>query len=265
MKKILVTGKGSYIGTCFANYMAQFPDYQVDTLDMLGDGWRSADFSGYDAVFHVAGIAHIKETADNAHLYYEVNRDLAAETAQKAKAAGVKQFIFLSSMSIYGLVEGTITAATDPCPNTNYGKSKLQAEEMIAPLHDEHFAVSVLRPPMVYGDGCKGNYQALIKLAKIAPVCPDYVNRRSMVSIQTLCAFVKGLVDDPRSGIFFPQEPSYVCTCRMICDIAAQNGRRLRRTALLNPAVSLVKAVSVKGKKAFGDLIYQDLTELPLP
>lgn len=263
MTNILITGAGSYIGTSFATYLQQWPqDYHVDTVDMIGDTWRHTDFSFYDAVFHVAGIAHIKETAENAHLYYEVNRDLAVETAQKAKDAGVKHFVFLSSMSIYGMVEGIITADTKPNPNSNYGKSKWEAETQIAALCDEHFAVSVLRPPMVYGDGCKGNYQALIKLAKIAPFCPNYTNQRSMVSIDTLCAYVKNLMDCRESGIFFPQEADYVCTCRMIADIAAQNGKKLPLTRLLNPAVSLAK-LTTKGKKAFGNLIYHNLTHLP--
>lgn len=264
MKRILITGKGSYIGTSLASYLQQFPqDYRVNTVDMMGDAWRDTDFSVYDVVFHVAGIAHIKETVENAHLYYEVNRDLAVDTAEKAKKAGVKHFIFLSSMSIYGKIEGVITADTKPDPNSNYGKSKWQAETQIAALCDDSFAVSVLRPPMVYGDGCKGNYQALVKLAKIAPFCPDYTNQRSMVSITTLCTYVKNLIDRCKSGIFFPQEADYVCTCRMIADIAAQNGKKIPLTRLLNPVVSLAKC-TVKGKKAFGNLIYRDLTYLPL-
>ncbi|MBQ0037978.1 MAG: NAD-dependent epimerase/dehydratase family protein [Clostridiales bacterium] len=265
MRSILVTGSSSYIGTAFARYMAPLSDYRVDRISLRSAAWRDADFSQYDVVLHAAGIAHIRETAENAPLYYEVNRDLTADVARKAKESGVKHFIFLSSMSVYGLVEGTITAATRPAPNTNYGKSKLQAEELIAPLCSGQFAVSILRPPMVYGPGCRGNYQSLVKLAKIAPLCPDYENRRSMVSIDTLCAYLKALIDNPRSGIFFPQELAYCCTSRMICDIAAQNGRHLRRTRLLKPAVLLFKATATRGKKAFGNLIYQDLTELPLP
>ena len=103
MKKILITGAGSYIGTSFENYInTNFPDeYTVDTVDMIGGGWKEKDFSPYDAVFHVAGIAHQKENEKNEHLYYEVNRDLAIETAKKSIEDGVKQFVFLSSMSVY--------------------------------------------------------------------------------------------------------------------------------------------------------------------
>ena len=128
MKKILITGANSYIGTSFEKYLKEnYPDeYIVDTVDMIDGSWREKSFAGYDSVFHVAGIAHQKETKKNAHLYYEVNRDLAVETAKKAKSEGVKQFIFLSSMSVYGMDTGVITKETKPNPKSNYGKSKFQ-------------------------------------------------------------------------------------------------------------------------------------------
>ena len=263
MTDILITGAHSYIGTAFAAFLTQWPqDYRVTTLDVHGDTWQKADFSAYDAAFHVAGIAHRRETAENAHLYYEVNRDLAVAVAKKAKRDGVRHFIFLSSMSVYGLVNGIITADTACTPCTHYGKSKLQAENLLASLNDTQFTVSILRPPMVYGDGCKGNYQALLKLAKVLPVCPDYQNQRSMVSIDTLCTYVKNVIDQPAAGFYFPQNADYVCTCRMMADIAAQDGKKLPLSRLLNPAVSLLK-LTHKGKKAFGDLIYRDLDYLP--
>lgn len=257
MKKILITGAGSYIGTSFARYLAQWPEnYRVDTLDMQQENWKEQDFSGYDAVFHVAGIAHIRETEENARLYYTVNRDLAVETARKAKAAGVGQFIFLSSMSVYGIDQGPVAPETLPAPKSNYGKSKLQAEEGIVPLRDESFAVAVLRPPMVYGEGCKGNYRSLEKIAGIVPFFPDYPNVRSMISIENLTEFVRDCVDRRSDGLFCPQDPEYVCTCRMIRDIARKNGRNLPLLKVLNPAVSLAKYCTALGRKAFSDLYY---------
>lgn len=156
MKKILIAGAGSYIGVSFKNYMNQYKnDYIVDTLDLKSKSWRKKNFSDYDVIFHVAGIAHIKETKENTELYYKVNKDLTIEVAKKAKKDKVKQFIFLSSMSVYGLEVGTITSETLPNPNTNYGKSKLMAEEALNKLSDDSFKVVILRPPMVYGEGCK--------------------------------------------------------------------------------------------------------------
>lgn len=159
MKRILITGANSYIGTSFEKWLSQWPDkYTVDTIDMIDGKWRKESFAGYDVVFHVAGIAHIRETKKNRDLYYKVNRDLAYETAKKAKAEGVNQFIFISSMSVYGVDNGVINKNTPLNPKSNYGKSKLQAEKLIKPLCDDNFKVAILRPPMVYGKGCKGNY-----------------------------------------------------------------------------------------------------------
>lgn len=215
MKKILITGANSYIGISFENTMKQFEDYSVDTVDMIGGGWKAKSFAGYDAVFHVAGIAHIKETKENSHLYYDVNRDLAIETAKKAKAEGVKHFVFLSSMSVYGKDTGVITKQTLPRPKSSYGKSKLLAEEGLNALEGDGFVVSVIRPPMVYGKGCKGNFNTLKKLALKLPAFPYLQNERSMIYIENLSLFIKMMIDNPVNGVFFPQNREPVKTVRM--------------------------------------------------
>ncbi len=264
MRNILITGKTGYIAQQLAEYLAWFPDkYRVTSISVRSNTWKELDLSQFDTVVHTAGIVHKKETPENAHLYYEVNRDLTEAVAKKAKADGVRQFILLSSGSVYGLTEGVITENTKPCPVTNYGKSKLQGEEAVTVLRSESFAVAVLRPLMVYGEGCKGNYRTLVKLAQIIPVLPDYRNRRSLVSIETLCAYIKDVIDRQSEGIFFPQEKAYLCTCEMLQAIAEKEGRHLRRCKLLNPAVRILRRTTSVGRKAFGDLIYQDLDVLP--
>lgn len=136
MKRVLITGANSYIGMSFEKWMAKMHpgEFEIDTVDMVGDGWREKDFAGYDVVFHVAGIAHIKENKKNKHLYYEINRDLAVKTAKKAKMAGIRQFIFMSTMSIYGMDTGVITKSTLPQPKNSYGDSKMQAESKLKDL-----------------------------------------------------------------------------------------------------------------------------------
>lgn len=257
MKKILITGAGSYIGTCFEKYMSDFSEYDVEKLDMTEPEWEKTDFSSFDVIYHVAGIAHRKETEENAHLYYDVNRDLTLKVAEKAKKEGVKHFVFLSSMSVYGVEEGVITRETPPSPKSNYGKSKLQAEEGLNSLSDESFSVAVMRPPMVYGEGCKGNYQMLVKFAKILPVFPDYKNERSMIHVDVLSRFVKVLIDGEKSGLFFPQNENYVCTSEMVKEIGRSMGKNIKLLKIMNPAVSILKKFTVQGKKAFGNLIYQ--------
>ena len=255
MKKILITGANSYIGTSFEKYMEQFgEDYSIDTVDMIGDSWKSKSFSGYDCVFHVAGIAHQKETLENAHLYYEVNRNLAIATAKKAKSEGVEQFILLSSMSVYGMETGVITKKTVPHPKSHYGKSKLQADERIVKLNCDTFRVAILRPPMVYGNGCKGNYQRLRSFALRSPIFPDYPNKRSMVYIDNLCAFIKDVIDENKYGLFFSQDSKYVNTSEMVKEIAKENGKHIRMTKLFNPFIRIAPFGIVK--KVFGSLIY---------
>ena len=260
MKKILITGANSYIGTSFEKYIKEnYPDeYVVDTVDMIDGTWREKDFSGYDSVFHVAGIAHQKETKQNAPLYYKVNRDLAIETAQKAKNDGVNQFIFLSSMSVYGMDTGVITKDTVPKPKSNYGKSKLQAEEGINALADDGFKICVVRPPMVYGKDCKGNFQTVLKLVLKLPVFPCVKNERSMIYIDNLCSFVKLLVDETQYGCFFPQNSKYMQTSRMAEFMAEVIGKKLLFTRLGGLGIVLLRPFIKKLQKAFGTLVYKD-------
>lgn len=258
MKKILITGSNSYIGVSFENYMKAYSDqYQVDTVDLIDDSWKSKGFTGYDVVFHVAGIAHRKETKANVRLYYDVNRDLTVEVAIKAKTEGVNQFIFLSSMSVYGLETGVITKKTIPCPKNNYGKSKLEAEIELNKLGDEHFRIAILRPPIVYGRNCKGNYQQLRKIALNMPIFPSLINERSMIFIDHLSEFVKQVIDSDTSGLFLPQNKEYVCTRNMVDLVAAQHGKQMLHIGLFNLLIKYLP-VSVL-KKAFGSLVYEKI------
>jgi UDP-glucose 4-epimerase len=255
MKNILITGANSYIGTSVEKWLLKEPDkYKIDTLDMQDENWREKDFSPYDVVFHVAGIAHIKETKEMKDLYYKVNRDLAFEAANKAKSEGVKQFIFLSSMSVYGLDTGIITLTTPLRPRNFYGKSKLQAEEKIRTLRDRFFKIATLRPPMIYGKGCKGNYPRLARLALRTPIFPNIDNKRSMLYIDNLSEFVKHMIDDCADGLFFPQNAEYVKTSEMVRLIAEVHGKKIVLTKMFNPMLKLLQTSTIN--KVFGNLVY---------
>lgn len=258
MKKILITGANSYIGTSFEDYISKLDDYQVDTVDMMDNLWKEQDFSSYDVVFHVAGIAHIKEIPEIESLYYEVNRDLVIDVAKKAKNSGVKQFVFLSSMSVYGLTSGIITPNTVPNPNTYYGKSKLQAEVGLQLLRDDSFKISILRPPMVYGKNCKGNFQSLIKIAKKVSFFPYVNNQRSMIYIDNLSSFVKKAIDEELDGIFFPQNKEYVNTSNLEKLIANSMNKKMIIVKSTYPLIMLLRKFIVQADKAFGTLIYKD-------
>ena len=257
MKKILITGANSYVGASFEKWLSQWPnEYHVDTIDMIDGTWREKSFVGYDVIFHVAGIAHIKETKENAHLYYEINRDLAFETAQKAKTDGVSQFIFMSSMSVYGIESGVITKNTKPSPKSHYGKSKLEAEEKISLLIDNTFVLAVLRPPMIYGKGCKGNYQRLSEFAKKAPIFPDIHNERSMIYIDNLSEFIRNLIDEQTRGLFLPQNKEYVCTSELVRKIAKIYGKNIKGFCIFNPLIKILMRKIEILNKVFGNLIY---------
>lgn len=261
-KKILITGKGSYIGTSFERWLAQWPeDYTVDTLDMIGDSWRNTSFKGYDVVFHVAGIAHVSTNPKLESLYYRVNRDLAIETAKKAKAEGVKQFIFMSSIIVYGdsgsiNQKRVITRETAPTPANFYGDSKLQAEQGIVPLQNDNFKIVILRPPMIYGKGSKGNYPKLAKAAQILPFFPDINNQRSMLHIDNLCEFVRLMINNEEHGVFFPQNAEYVKTSEMVRLIAEVHGKQIRLTRVFNLALKLMGCSIGFVNKVFGNLVY---------
>ncbi len=266
MKNILITGANSYIGDSVAAYLREFSNnYSVSVKETLNWTPDASDFKDIDVVFNVAGIVHIKETDENRDLYYKVNRDLCVAIATAARDAGVKQFILLSTMSVYGVVTGHITKDTTPNPVNAYGKSKLEADRAIDKLakdSDGRFRFCCLRPPMVYGKGCKGNYQALRKFALKSPIFPDYKNERSMLYIGNLCEFVKDCIDREQHGLFFPQNVEYVNTSSMVKLIAEENGKKINLTKAFNFPINVASRVNVI-KKVFGSLTYEktDLIE----
>lgn len=272
MKRILITGAGSYIGTSVEKWLSQ-PEfsgmYQVETVDMMGDSWKNHDFSGYDSVFHVAGIAHAdigRVTEEQKKRYYQINCDLAFNTAVKAKKAGVSHFIYMSSIIVYGESASVgkkkiIKRETKPSPSNFYGDSKWRAEQKLEMLSDETFRIAFIRPPMIYGEGSKGNYVILEKIALRTPIFPDFPNERSMCEIGHLCEFVRKTMELSRDGVCFPQDPEYVKTADMVKKIAGAHGKRLNLVKGLNWAVYLLGMFPGKTgrlvNKAFGSLVYE--------
>lgn len=267
--RVLITGAGSYIGTSFEGWVKEYcPEIITDTVDMKGENWKQFDFGSYDAVFHVAGLAHAdvgKVTEEQKRLYYEINTELTVECAKKARADGVKQFLFMSSMIVYGESGGIgkpkmITNDTPLSPANFYGDSKVQAEKGLRELETEEFRIVILRPPMIYGKGSKGNYPLLAKMAGKLPVFPKIENERSMLYIGNLCKFVSLMIVNEERGIFFPQNREYVRTDELVSKIAKAHGRAIHLTGLFNPVLCFMG--KRKGKpgnlvnKAFGNMIY---------
>lgn len=267
MKNILITGAGSYIGTSFEKYIkANYSHlYTIDTVDMLDGSWREKSFAGYDTVYHVAGIAHSdngKISPEKEKLYRSINTDLTIEIAKKAKAEGVKQFIFMSSAIVYGDSapigkEKVITKDTMPSPANCYGDSKLQAENGIIPLQDKSFKVCILRPPMIYGKGGKGNFPTLEKMADKLPIFPKVENKRSMLYVGNLVEFVRLMIENEEEGIFWPQNAEYSNTSELVKMIAEARGKKIVLVPGYGWMLKLMSSVTGLVNKAFGNLCYE--------
>ena len=259
MKKVLITGANSYIGTSFEKYIAENGvDFEIDTLDLLNPDWRKYSFSGYDSVFHVAGIAHFSKDESKKDLYYKVNTELTEEVAKIAKQQGVNQFIFMSSIIVYGDSTNSqriITKDTQPSPSDFYGDSKWQAEQRLNKLSTPSFNIVILRPPMIYGKGSKGNYPRLSKLSKTLPIFPKIENQRSMLHIDNLCECIRQVIERGESGVFFPQNKEYVCTYELVGEIAASQGKKVYLISIFNPIIKLFFGLDTV-KKVFGNLVY---------
>ncbi len=272
MTRILITGENSYIGTSVERYLMEYNGsygeevYHVDTISLREKSWIHYDFSSYDAIFHVAGIAHADvgnvSDAEKAR-YYEINCDLAEETALKAKAEGVKQFIYMSSVIVYGESAPVgkrkrITKETELNPANFYGDSKVQAEKRLSLLTEEGFQVALIRAPMIYGKGSKGNYPLLAKLAVKLPFFPNIQNERSVLYVENLAEFVRKLVESGMGGVHFPQNSEYATTAQLVQMISRTKGKKICLCKALNPLVYLAALVPGKiGKmvnKAFGSL-----------
>lgn len=294
MKHILIAGANSYIGTSLERYLLEYNAsqgrelYRVDTISQRDSRWENHDFHGYDAVFQASGIAHVDTGAvspEQQELYYQVNCDLAVTTARKAQEAGVGLFLYPSSIIVYGdsapYGKSRVITRQTPADNQHfYGASKIRAEEELGRLLPESkenlpvsgsddrerqgteraFQVAILRLPMVYGKGSKGNYPLLAKLADRMPFFPDVQNQRSMIYIENLCEFIRQRIEEGKGGLYFPQNPEYTTTSRMVQEIAAAHGKKVRLLKILNPLVALAShmpgKIGAMANKAFGSLVY---------
>lgn len=261
MKKVLITGANSFVGINIEKWLMKTPDeFQVDTVDTMNGVWKQANFTKYDTVFHVAGIAHVDPKPEMAPLYYKVNRDLTIEIAKHAKDNGVKQFIFMSSGIVYHAsksLKGDVkTLDTVPNPNDFYGDSKLQAEIGLHELDSPLFKVCILRPPMIYGPGNKGNLPRLGWLATKTPIFPAWHNKRSMLYVENLAEFVKQCIVRQMYGTFFPQNAEYSDTVEIVRQFAREHNHKIWISKFFNPLVWIGSYFLPAIPKMFSDSYY---------
>lgn len=264
MKKVLIIGKGSYLGESLAKWLEQFPArYSVDIVDPKNGAWRDTDFSSYEAVVDFAGIAHINNITENMRdLFYSVNRELSIELATCAKEHGVNHFIIFSSMNVYGDYCDCVTDRNAENPTSFYGDSKLQGDIGIRKIEDDNFIVSYVRPPFVYGRGCRGNYNSISRIAKKTPIFPTYKNRKSMIYIDNLCEFTRLVIDEKIRGVLTPQNKELVSTTDLVREIAKCSCRRIWFTGLFNWAIGPACKMTRFVRRAFADDCYaQELSD----
>lgn len=255
MKRILITGANSYIGTSFKKWVLQYADqYHVDVISLKDSRWSERSFEGYDVLLHAAAIVHVEE--NDVSNYFKINRDLTIDVAIKARQEGIKQFIFLSTMGVYGVETGHISKETLPAPKTVYAQSKYEAEQCLTDLITKKFKVTILRPPIVYGKDCVGNYQRLAKIALKSPLFPNIHNERSMIYIDNLSEFIRQIIDHYADGLYFPQDNDYVNTTELVKFISKAHGKKMRVIKMLNWVITIGAKHSETIRKVFGSFTY---------
>lgn len=253
---VLITGKSGYIATAVASKFISKNVKKVNNISLKGTNINKLELDGIDVVIHTAALVHKKESHYTMGNYFEINHNLTLNLAKAAKSSGVRQFIFISTMAVYGKSSGEINSNSLPKPTTYYGKSKLEAENDLRKLQDDDFVVTVIRPPMVYGPYCPGNYRLLSYLAIKSPIFPKVDNKRSAIFIEHLTELIFLLTANRKGGIFHPQDSEYVCTSEMVKHIANSNKKKIHLDKTLGLLmISLLKKYSLVNK-VFGDLYY---------
>ena len=229
--KLLITGSSGFIGSYFIKkYKSK---YGIKTFSFLKDDFETLDCRDMDVVFHLSALVHQMGGVSKEE-YERVNVTQTLELARKVKKSGVKHFIFMSTVKVYGEeTNGAYTENSVCYPEDEYGKSKLKAERELLVLEDENFRVSIIRTPIVYGYGVKANIKNLVNLVNKVPILPfgGIENKRSMVYVGNLCHLVEVVISQGKSGIFLASDDELMSTTRL-CELISQG---------LNKKIYLIK------------------------
>jgi len=219
MKNILLTGSNGFVGSYFVD---KYKDkYNIKTFSFRNDDFEALQLDSIDVVFHLSALVHQMGRA-SASEYEKVNVIQTLDLAKKAKKSGVKYFIFMSTVAVYGIDYGVINERSNCNPTTDYGKSKLKAEQKLQILEDDNFKITIIRPPIVNGYNAPGNIKNLINLIKKIPILPfaNIKNKRSMVYVGNLCHLVDTIIEKQEKGVFLASDDKAINTTRLIKHIA---------------------------------------------
>lgn len=221
MKELLVTGSNGYLGSSFLNQFGN--KYKFEKFSLLSQEVEDINFDNINIILHCAALVHQK-IEHPYEKYHEINVDYPVKLARLAKQNGVKQFVFISTIAVYGEEKEKLDENTICNPITPYGKSKLEAEKKLVELNDDSFIVSIIRPPMIYGKNAPGNIDSLVKLVKKSSIIPlaNIQNKRSFISIQNLCYLINEVITQQKAGIFLASDDEPLSTSRLI-ELIAKN------------------------------------------
>lgn len=264
--KILIIGKNSYIGTNVKLWLEK-SGHLVDELDAHNENWDQVNFGEFDSVIQVAAIVHRKDV-DDWDLYKKINVDLPVKVATCAKKQGVHQFVFLSTMAVYGKDKNlpnssVIDSNTQKYPTSLYGKSKNIAEEKLKELESKDFRVAIVRPPNVYGPNCKGNYIANFKkLTTKINIFPEiFLNsRQSMLYIDNLSELIRLIIEKNIGGYFMPQDDEIVNTCELINYISHVLNKKIFFSELMGKLIFPFARCTVVNKVYGGVYYHRELS-----
>ena len=218
MKHIAITGASGFVGSRLCELKREV--YRIDRVSLRNQTLDKINLDRVDTVIHLAGIAHRMEPPPDS-LYYDVNHRLTLAFAEKAKSAGVQHFIFMSTTKVYSEHLENVSLATECEPNDAYGKSKLMAETALQQLNDDCFVVSIIRSPLIFGPGVKGNLRTLVDLCQNNRFVPlgGIKNRRSMVNVDNLIQLIDLLVSKRLPGTYLVQDKEPVSTSELAAQI----------------------------------------------
>jgi UDP-glucose 4-epimerase len=228
MLKILITGANSFIGTNFRKYSKYKECEEVSLIDKNLDEIK---FNKFDIVLHLAAIVHQSKKLETDE-YFRINRDLCYNIARKAKSEGVTQFVFLSTLKVYGNCnsEDNLLSENSQClPDDPYGRSKYEAELLLQKLSDSDFVVSIVRPSLVYGEGVKANMLRLITLVEKSCILPfgKIKNRRNYIYTENLVNMIDKIIEMRIPGVFIAVDPDAISTSDLVRSLAHEMGKRV--------------------------------------
>ncbi|KAB2730904.1 NAD-dependent epimerase/dehydratase family protein [Brucella anthropi] len=257
--KIAVTGAGGFIGSALTQVLT---GEGHDVLPLSRNELSDPDFSGVETVVHCAALAHrTGAERPDADTFDAVNHRLAVELATKAKAAGVRRFVFVSTIYTIAGNPSPLTPDMPLRPRDDYGRAKAKAEADLRELNG--IEIVIARPVLVYGPGARANLKALIKLCDSGLPLPFGLadNRRSFVSLENVAHALTFLSVAPAEKVagrvFHLAEPQPRSTKELVTKLRAALGKPVRLAPV--PPVFMRLLLSAVGKSGLYDQLYGDL------